>query len=90
MWIRCCLHNRLRTLAIGVLKNIRVYALRTLNTVTARIAPVSQAWRTALVLHRQRLRDHVTGAGLNNTSALCSRQCSAQVFWRPLATSSSK
>ena len=30
----------------------------------------------------------VTGAGLNNTSALCSFQCSAQVFLLPLATSS--
>ena len=30
----------------------------------------------------------VTGAGLNSTSALCSFQCSAQVFLRPLATSS--
>ena len=30
----------------------------------------------------------VTGAGLNNTRALCSFQCSAQVFLRPLATSS--
>jgi hypothetical protein len=30
----------------------------------------------------------VTGAGLNSTRALCSFQCSAQVFLRPLATSS--
>ena len=30
----------------------------------------------------------VTGAGLNKTSELCSFQCSAQVFLRPLATSS--
>jgi hypothetical protein len=32
----------------------------------------------------------VTGAGLNTTGALCSLQCSAQVFLRPLATSSIK
>src|SRR6266542_6240529 len=30
----------------------------------------------------------VTGAGLKRTSALCSFHCSAQVFLRPLATSS--
>ena len=33
-------------------------------------------------------RPQVTGAGLNSTSALCSFQCSAQVFLRPEATSS--
>jgi hypothetical protein len=40
-----------------------------------------------------RLADHaaevqVTGAGLKRTSALCNFHCSAQVFFRPLATSS--
>src|SRR4029077_6818547 len=34
------------------------------------------------------LEAQVTGAGLNSTSALCNFQCSAQVFLRPLATSS--
>ena len=37
----------------------------------------------------RRIQPHqVMGAGLNSTSALCSFQCSAQVFFRPLATSS--
>ncbi len=39
-------------------------------------------------IERRRAAAQVTGAGLNSTSALCSFQCSAQVFLRPLATSS--
>jgi hypothetical protein len=40
--------------------------------------------RPHLVVAHGGLRQ-VTGAGLKSTSALCSFQCSAQVFWRPLA-----
>ena len=59
---------------------------RSFSSVALRGAPNGAPFFSRM--RRSPRRRQVTGAGLNSTSALCSFQCSAQVFLRPLATSS--